>query len=127
MKHATHSSAASAYHNPARYVLDDRMLSRIDAFIHDNLHMEIGVKDLAEIARRPASTFSRAFKAATGKTPYDFIIDRRVHYAVKVLRESQLTLAEVAMDAGFSSQSHMTTTFSNRLGFTPRHCRMGAR
>jgi len=60
---------------------------------------------------RVVMRFALSFRAATGD----------------LIRASKLSLAEIAYACGFSSQSHMTTAFSNQLGETPGAIRKGAK
>jgi AraC-like DNA-binding protein len=60
----------------------------------------------------------RVFRQATGLTPHNWLVDRRVHLACNLLREG-LSATEVAMRCGFSDQSHLTRAFKSRLGVTP--------
>ena len=58
--------------------------------------------------------------SSTGRTLHQFIIERRLQYACKLLMKPDLAIPEIALASGFSSQQHMTMAFSNRLGTTPK-------
>jgi len=64
--------------------------------------------------------FSRAFKQSMGASPTSYIAERRVELAKRLLEESELPIAEVALRTGFSSQSHFTTSFRKIAGVTPK-------
>ena len=66
--------------------------------------------------------FSRAFKAATGKSPYAFALGRRVLRA-RQLVFTEMPLGDIALAVGFSSQSHLTEHFRRSLGVTPGRIR----
>jgi len=64
--------------------------------------------------------FSRVFKQSMGMTPTNYIAERRIESAKKMLQETELPIAEIALRSGFSSQSHFTTSFRRVAGATPR-------
>lgn len=63
--------------------------------------------------------FTRAFKAAVGKSPHDYVLDRRISRARHLIMSTDLPLAGIAAACGFASQAHMTTLFQQRIGLTP--------
>ena len=63
--------------------------------------------------------FSRLFKKSTGKSPYQFVLQRRIERAKKLLRNSTRSLADVGGELGFSHQSHFTSAFRKQVGATP--------
>ncbi len=60
----------------------------------------------------------RVFTTATGQSPHEFLIQKRVD-TVKKMLQSTLPLARIAADCGFADQSHMTRLFRRQLGITP--------
>ena len=63
--------------------------------------------------------FSAAFTRAFGIPPYRYVIERRVERVELLLRHSDLPISQIAYDTGFSSQSHLTTTFKRAVGQAP--------
>jgi len=98
-------------------------LQQVIARIEDEPGAEHSLSGLAGLLDMPVPAFSRAFKAATGMPPYQFVLRRRIDHAVQLLRQSDLALAEVALACGFSSQQHMTDVFRSKLGTTPGQVR----
>lgn len=92
-----------------------RVTEAIEGQIEDNLN----IADLASVTSLSDWHFARAFKAATGLSPHQYVLRRRIARAKDLLENSNLALAEVAVAAGFSSQSHMTDTFREKVGATP--------
>ena len=78
--------------------------------------------DMAGIARMDKFRLVRAFGRLTGATPYRYLESARVNRAQELLAQG-LPLAEVAMEAGFTDQSHLARAFRTRLGVTPGACR----
>ena len=100
-----------------------RRLGRIDEIIDARMDSGLTVREIADHLGLSTGFFSRAFKSATGKTPHDYIVDRRISRARLLLRRSDLGLAEVAAASGFASHAHMTSQFRRRLGTTPSRLR----
>src|SRR5882724_1379332 len=67
--------------------------------------------------------FSRAFKRSMGITPTNYIAERRIERAKKLMQETDLPISEIALRSGFSSQSHFTTSFHRLARVTPRSFR----
>jgi len=108
----TAAPAAASWMTPRR-------LRLVDEFIEARLEAKVTVQELAGALGLSAGFFSRAFKAAVGKTPHDYIVDRRISRARGLLDSTKLDLTTIAHASGFASHAHMTTTFRNRLGINP--------
>jgi AraC-like DNA-binding protein len=86
----------------------------------------LSLQELADAAGLGVRHFSRAFRDATGRSPHQYLLHRRVEEA-KVLIRRGLPLAEVAALCGFSDQSQLTRTFVRQVGTTPGRFRAGLR
>jgi AraC family transcriptional regulator len=107
--------------------LSDALYERVCQYVDSNIDTSLRMKSLARLVDMNEYGFSRAFKARTGHSPYQWVIERRLTRAELLLRQSKMELAEIAFAVGFSSQSHMTTLFSQRLGVTPAEFRKSLR
>ncbi len=112
-----------ALHAPAARWMTARRLRLVDELIEAKLESNLTVGELAATLALSSGFFRRAFKAATGKAPHDYIIDRRLSRARELLRTSGCGLAEIAAACGFASHAHMTALFRQRLGATPTSLR----
>jgi AraC family transcriptional regulator len=104
---------------PAGSWMTPRRLRLVDALIEDRLDSKVTVAELAGVLGLSAGFFSRAFKAAVGKAPHDYIVDRRISRARMLLARTKLDCTAIAYASGFASHAHMTTTFRHRLGISP--------
>jgi AraC-like DNA-binding protein len=64
--------------------------------------------------------FARAFKQSLGVPPHRYLIQRRIARAAEIVKTTDKPLSEVALDVGFSDQSHFTRLFVRVTGETPR-------
>lgn len=78
----------------------------------------VSLQDLAAAAGTGVRQFCRAFRAATGVSPHQYLLQRRVEHA-KSLIAKDLPLADVAQQCGFADQSQLTRTFARHVGTTP--------
>lgn len=61
----------------------------------------------------------RSFRARTGQSPHQYILDLRMEMARRLMLRSGLSLMDIAMECGFRSQGHFTSVFHQRLGVPP--------
>ena len=92
---------------------------RAKEILEANLSGDIPVTQLARECSLSTGHFSRAFKVTTGIAPHQWLLNRRIENAMRLLRNRQLSLAEVALTCGFSDQSHFTRVFTRLSGTSP--------
>ena len=92
-------------------------------YVDENYKKHIGIKDVCEAVGYSKSTVLNAFKADFGMTVGAYICSARLDAAVRMLRSSPLTVAEIATKSGFSDQSYFSKVFSARFGKTPTEYR----
>src|ERR1700733_2810171 len=108
----------------ARRALSRRKLAATIDYIMANLSNRPTLERMAELVHLSPDHFARQFKAATGLAPYQFVIARRVERAQQLLCGGrEISLAEVAIAAGFSDQSQLCLHFKRITGVTPGHFR----
>jgi AraC family transcriptional regulator len=84
-----------------------------------NLEGNVPLRTLAQEPGLSVRHFSRAFRRSTGMAPHQWLLHKRVEFAMALLRNRRLPLSEVALAAGFANQSHFTRVFSCVVGVTP--------
>jgi AraC family transcriptional regulator len=103
----------------ARIGLRSSSLQRVHSFIDNNLGGPIRVDDLAGVANMSPCHFARMFKRSMGMPPHSYIMQERVQLAKLLIAEGDLALADVATQAGFSTQCHFSDVFRRHTGMTP--------
>jgi AraC family transcriptional regulator len=102
-------------------------LRAVVEYVEDNLDAGPSLEQMAAVARISTYHFAHQFKRATGLPPYQYVITRRVERALQLLREGDLSLAEIAARAGFSDQTVFCRHFKRLVGVTPGRFRMHTR
>lgn len=94
-------------------------LRRIIAYIDAHVGEQITLDDLVRQTECSKYYFARVFRIVMGFTPMRFVKMRRVEAAKRMMQKGDSSLAVIAVDCGFASQSHFTTAFRNVTGMTP--------
>ncbi|MEH1829264.1 MAG: AraC family transcriptional regulator [Nostoc sp.] len=103
--------------------LSQRTLQKITDYIHDYLYQDLKLIELSTIAQLSPYYFLRLFKQRMGITPHQYILQRRIEKAKHLLQHSNLSIADIATQTGFSDQSHLTKCFKRQVGVTPKQLR----
>jgi AraC family transcriptional regulator len=99
--------------------LQPRHLHQIDRFIEHNIEGVLRIDDLAALVGLSRYHFLRCFKRATGLSPLQYVLGKRVERARHLLAEGGESIAAIAYATGFSSQSHLNAMFKRHFGITP--------
>lgn len=94
------------------------IMARVKAAIDASPAYAFTLAELAALGGVSSFQAIRMFARATGFTPHAYLVQRRVELARDLIRGGS-GLADAAMAAGFSDQSHLTRAFSARFGYTP--------
>jgi AraC family transcriptional regulator len=117
---ASHTAPTAHAPRPAASArLQPRHLQRIDRFIDQNIEGVLRIDDLAALVGLSRYHFLRCFKRATGLSPLQYVLAKRVERARRLLAESGESIAAIAYATGFSSQSHLNAMFKRHFGITP--------
>ena len=94
-------------------------MAHVRDLIESALGEDLALERLAAEAGIAAHAFAAAFTRTFGLPLYRYVIQRRVERAKTMLRHTDLPVARIAYETGFSSQSHLATTFKRTVGLTP--------
>ncbi len=98
-------------------------LQRVVRMMEAGLDQAFNLESLANEAELSAFHFSRVFKQSTGTSPSDYFIQLKMAEARRLLRETDASIIQVALDLGYSSPSHFAQVFRRAVGVSPRHYR----
>jgi AraC-like DNA-binding protein len=103
-----------------------KRLSRISAslsYINKNSSSSLTLEKLAELSFMTPSYFSSYFHATTGQTPFGYVSHVRISNAIRLLRTSETSIADIAETVGFNNLSHFNRVFLKLTGKRPRELR----
>jgi AraC-like DNA-binding protein len=99
--------------HPARHLLRAKDLA-------DGRYFEpLNVTALATAAGLSPAHFSREFRRAFGESPHRYLLTRRLERAATLLRNTDRTVADICLMAGFTSVGSFTTRFGHTFGLSP--------
>lgn len=96
-----------------------RRLDPVRDYIEDNLARPLQLAELAALAGVGVRRFGAIFHAETGCSPQVYVLRRRVERAKALLRDSELSLAEIAYAVGFTDPGQLSRVFSQHAGVNP--------
>ena len=94
-------------------------MRRVIEYIEEHLDGNLTLEAMAAEVELSPVYLARAFKAAFGQSPHRYVLSRRIDRAKELLRSTDMPVVDVALSAGFSSQSHLSYWFQRYLGVTP--------
>lgn len=92
---------------------------RVCNYINDHCTEDVSVEQLADIAGFSRFHFARLFKQFTNVSYYEYLTQKRIEHAEKLLITPDVSITEVAMQSGFNSLSTFNRVFKNMKHCTP--------
>jgi AraC-like DNA-binding protein len=81
---------------------------------------DITVSSLASLSGVSEAYFRRLFNEKFGISPREFIIQKRIDYAKKLLKSGQFSVGEISLLCGYAEQCHFSREFYKRVGVSPK-------
>lgn len=108
------------FRKPDRFgALSKPRLNRLFEYVENHLADDFNMADLSRAIGCSTSAIASGFRTATGFSPWQFVLNRRVERAKNLLTSSQRAMSEIALECGFSSSQHFATAFRKQVGTTP--------
>lgn len=96
----------------------DRLI-KVIKFIKKNLHNQISLKQVAEVACMTEQSFCRFFRNRTHKSFSHYLLDQRISYACTLLIQSDKSISEISDLCGYKSSSHFCKVFKDQISQSP--------
>jgi AraC-like DNA-binding protein len=105
------------------------LVRRAEEYIRAHLSKPVTISDLVRVCNCSRSVLFSTFRNARGYTPMEFLTEQRLHVARKKLLKVQYdaSIASIAMDCGFISQSWFSQVYRKRFGERPSETLLKAR
>ena len=108
------------------FVQNSQMLTAVQRFIARHISEELTIEGLSRLFNYHPNYFIRLFRRETGYTPYQYIVQQRMQYAVTLLNKG-LPNEEVCCACGYTDSSTFTRAFRKYYGVAPQKYRKGFR
>ena len=89
-------------------------------FMESHFDKPLDIEDYAYLTGRSISTFQRDFKRRYAQSPKQWLIDRRLQKAAKLLSESQTSITQTVREVGYENTSHFIKSFHKKFGISPK-------
>lgn len=103
-------------------------LTVVTSYLESNFSKAIDLEHLAAIAHTSPSNLSHTFKRALGTPPIDYLLSLRIQHSAERLRDTEMSVTEVAFESGFTDSNYFSRQFRRRMGYSPlryrEHCRL---
>jgi len=87
--------------------------------MEDNFCYNLKLETYAELSNRSLSAFKRDFEKVFSCSPGKWLLEKRLHHALHLLKNQNKPVSEAAFESGFESPSHFSRSFKARFGKGP--------
>jgi AraC family transcriptional regulator len=108
----------------SRYKSDRKGHLLVMEYIDSAIDRPLNLRELASISGMPLLRFLRSFSSNTGYTPHAYVTERRLQRARTLLRSTRESPASIAIDCGFTHQSHLGAILKSHTGLSPNQYRV---
>ena len=96
---------------------------KLEHELRRNLSHQWTVEEMATLVGLGTTLFNDKVKSYSGFSPVSYLINIRISEAIKLLKKPGISLTDIALDIGFYSSQHFSTTFKKLTGYTPSQFR----
>lgn len=106
-----------------RSSVEDAVINACQMWIADNYREANPVRRMAELSDLNPRTFARRFRAATGRSPIDYVVSLRIEEAKQALERSTMAVDDIAVEVGYQDAAAFRRQFRKLAGITPQDYR----
>lgn len=115
--------ASAGYVVPTPYFRNKR-IEDVYNYINQYFKKDLQLAEVAAVANMSPSAFSHYFKKCSNKSFIQFLVEKRVSYACKMLLETECTVREICFESGFNNLSNFNRLFKKYKKVTPKAYRL---
>ncbi len=101
----------------------DKRVETARAYLDSQLSQSISLDQLAKVAHLSRRHLSELFRQNYNMSPQEYLREKRMQIALKLLQTNQLTIQQIALEVGYQSQAAFSDRFRRHFGLSPKHFR----
>ena len=91
----------------------------LEIFMNENFTSDMTLEEFAHYTSRSLSSFKRDFKETFNESPHQWLKNRKLEEAYKLIKNNGMKASDVYMDLGFKTLSHFSDAFKEKYGTRP--------
>lgn len=95
----------------------------LEEVLRRNLSHQWTVEEMAALVGLGTTLFNERVKSYSGFSPINYLINIRISEAIRLLKQPDISVTDIALDTGFYSSQHFSTTFKKLTGYKPSEFR----
>ena len=104
---------------PSKESMENHLVSQILEMIDDNIHSRLSVDEICESMSYSRAYISRLFKNATGYSPLEYILKKKIHEAKKLIRDDKYSFTQISDILAFDNPHYFSTVFKRVTNMSP--------
>jgi AraC-like DNA-binding protein len=100
-----------------------KTFTELEVLLRQDLAHQWTVEEMAGLVGMGTTLFTEKVKSYSGFSPINYLINIRISEAIKLLKRADIKLTDIALDTGFYSSQHFSTTFKKLTGYRPSEFR----
>lgn len=122
------NQAALAFHELLQYLYDkfyveeyvcSKEALQLQTYLAGHITENISLRELSELVFLSESQVVRIFKRDFGKTPHEYLLDMKMEYAKRLLKNTRARVKEIAEYLGFCDEHYFSSMFKRKTGESP--------
>lgn len=97
----------------------DKVVERVNQYIAVNYCQEVTLSELCDLVHMNPSSLCRYYKRVTKRKIFDYLAQTRIEYSLKLLRSTNYSISQIALECGYNSPSHFYHQFKDITGYAP--------